>query len=81
MSSLTIDHLWRRYARVLPVNASALQIRETRRAFYAGAAALIGGLMRVLEAGSEPTEEDLNLMTSLNDELEAFFKHVKEGVS
>jgi hypothetical protein len=78
------DHLgslWRSYrTTVIPLGASAVQARECRRAFYAGAKALLLTILGKVEKGSdEPTEGDLQLMDEIEQELEAFVRSVKEG--
>lgn len=62
---------WKRYASIIPAGASAVQIEETRRAFYAGATVLFGLLMK-LEGGSEATAVDLETMDHIAAELAAF---------
>ena len=41
-----IEEYWNSYRAILPKDAGATQIIETRRAFYAGAEALYAALMR-----------------------------------
>lgn len=68
---------WERYVRtIIPAGASAVQIEETRRAFYAGAAHLFQRLMQ-LEAGSEPTSADLEAMDHIAAELAEFPKSLR----
>jgi len=50
---------------------------ETRRAFYAGAQALMGIVMNSLSPDSEPTEEDVAVMEDLDAELREFVAKVK----
>ena len=57
---------------VVPKDAGEIQVEETRRAFYAGAAALYSVVMRMLEPGAEATEQDLANMVELNAELLEF---------
>ena len=73
MSKRRMAAQWASYLeRVLPVNAPPVQKRETQRAFYAGAAALFGVIMRELEPGEEPTEADLRAMDEIAAELKEF---------
>ena len=57
---------------VVPKDASAVQLEETRRAFYAGAAAIHSVIMRMLEPGAEATESDVANMQELYGELLRF---------
>ncbi len=71
---------WRDYrARVIPLHAPPLQATECRRAFYAGAQALLALLLSVLEPGAEPTEADLRVMDEVAAELGAFAQAVRDG--
>lgn len=75
-----IQAAWRSYvAEVLPPDCSAIQLCETRRAFYAGAQALFGGLLSRFTEDREPTEEDLKLMDQVNEELKAFAHDLRRG--
>lgn len=56
-----------------------IQVQEMRRAFYAGAAHLLGSVMRVLDPGSEPTERDLFQMQAIQNELDHFMSEVRAG--
>ncbi len=56
-----------------------IQIQETRRAFYAGAQAIMGGILGELTPGSEPEAADLRMMDELQLELQAFCEDVKAG--
>jgi hypothetical protein len=71
---------WDDFARrVLPISTSPTQRREMRRAFYAGAEAI---LMRVIESfapENEPTPEDVQLMENVYQELTTFAAEVKAG--
>lgn len=67
-----IEEAWRDYvARVLPPTAGPVQIRETRRAFYAGATVLFSTILR-LEPDGDCTKKDLELMESLSAEIDEF---------
>jgi hypothetical protein len=75
-----IDKAWRDYElRVLDPLAPEIQRRETKRAFYAGAQAFLGGLLEGLGVGDEPTAPDMRLMDSCVAELEAFAAEVQAG--
>lgn len=71
---------WDQFARsVLPVGASAVQRQEMRRAFYAGAQAILFRVIEAFAPESEPTAEDLQLMQDVHDEIEDFARLVKAG--
>lgn len=55
---------------VVPKNASAIQIEECRRAFYAGAASIYDVILD--HETPESTEGDMQKMRDLVNELEAF---------
>lgn len=69
---VSLAALWASYRQeVLPQGAGEVQIVETRRAFYAGAAGLFYAIMRNLDPDAEPTERDLAMVSDLAQELEA----------
>lgn len=55
------------------------QLRETRRAFYAGASGLFAAIMNILEPGTEATEADLAVMDDIYAEFTAFSEAIKQG--
>jgi hypothetical protein len=76
-----IELAWLSYQRdVIPRNAPEVQVTESRRAFYAGAQALFHTIINILEPGSEPTDNDLQTMTLIQQELKRFGDQVKAGV-
>lgn len=69
---------WITYAEhVLPANASAIQRRETRQAFYAGAAHLWSAFIAALGPGEEADPPDLALADGVQKELEDWLEAVK----
>jgi hypothetical protein len=77
-----IDAAWRSYAEaVIPVDAPEIQHTEMRRAFYAGASALLGGMMAMLDPDpdTEPTAADMKKMNAVRKELDDFHRHVRQG--
>lgn len=75
-----IRDLWQSYRHeVLPPEAGESQIRETRRAFYGGAQALLSAIMAGLDQGSEPTEADLSRMDTIVAELRDFNRSIEDG--
>jgi len=70
---VTLHEHWLSYSReVLPAHAPEVQRAETRRAFYAGAAALFYSLTSRLEPGGEPTDADVEMVEGLRRELVGF---------
>lgn len=61
---------------VLPPDAPSVQVDEMRKAFFMGAQHLFASIMGILEPGAEPTDKDLDRMTLIHNELEAFRKEV-----
>jgi hypothetical protein len=72
-------HLYRES--VLPQDISNTQLIETRRAFYAGAWALLTELLVMFDDGSEPTESDHQKMVSIEAELKRFNDRVRVGLA
>lgn len=71
---------WDEFARaVLPKDCSTIQRQEMRRAFYAGAQAILFKVITSFTPEEEPTEKDLEIMNDLHEELNNFTKLVKEG--
>lgn len=71
---------WDQFARaVLPPNTPAVQRLEMRRAFYAGAQAILFRVIAAFAPETEPTEADLAVMSDLEQELKDFAKSVAEG--
>lgn len=69
---------WDQFARAVFTGDgySAVQKEEMRKAFYAGAEAILFRIIQVLAPESEPTEADLQIMSDLNEELQDFGKSV-----
>lgn len=71
---------WDQFARaVLPVKTPPDQRREMRRAFYAGAQAILFRVIAAFAPDTEPTTEDVQIMEDLNQELIDFSKDVEKG--
>lgn len=66
-------------AAVLPKDCSNVQRVESRRCFYAGAKSFYRIVMRDLEAVTMETQDDMEMMAGLHNELEEFAKGVREG--
>lgn len=58
----------------VPLDASAVQLEETRNAFFAGAHHLFNSIMTILDPDAEPTDADLARMSMINDELQSFIE-------
>lgn len=68
-----IQQHWESYrARVIPKDAGGVQVEETRRAFYAGAAIVFGALIHGVSPGEEVQATDLRMMDDLQTELDEF---------
>ncbi len=78
-STKPIAKLWESYLLILPKDATANQITETRRAFYAGAQALFHSILVNLDPDQEPTENDLRRMDDIQQELREFREMVLKG--
>lgn len=66
------------------VDAPADQLREMRMAFLAGSQHLMGSIMTFLEAGEEPTDNDMKRIDLIHEELQAFIRdfelrHTRNG--
>jgi hypothetical protein len=71
---------WREYANnVIPLNATAVQASECRRAFYAGASAMLTAILSMLSPGDDVTAADLTTMEELHVELIDFATALKTG--
>lgn len=73
---------WESYAReVLPRNASTVHRWECRRAFYSGAVAIHGILMRSLSESPDATHDDISVMEDILSEFTSFAERVKAGTA
>ena len=64
---------WESYrSMVIPPDASPVQLQESERAFYAGAAILWKSVMQGLDSGDDATEGDMQRMADIQSELDAF---------
>jgi len=71
---------WSEFAgKVLPPNCSTVQSQEMRRAFYAGAQAILFKVIAAFAPETEPTEADIQMMEDVNQELQDFAQAVKDG--
>ena len=79
----SLGEIWADYERSIldPINAPPTQRQETRRAFYAGAGAMLHALIEGLDPDKEPTVRDLEYVTSLDAECKAFIRDVMSGTA
>jgi hypothetical protein len=81
MKAKHVETLWLSYRAILPKTASASQIIETRRAFYAGCQGLFHYILSNFEKGEEATDADMAMMDDITRELSEFAKLVGNGVA
>jgi len=75
-----IEGQWAQFReKVISANASDIQLREMRRAFYAGAWAYYALVMNRLNPTSEPTGDDIQLLAGLDDEMREFGESILRG--
>ncbi len=67
-----IEAGWATYRKHMSADAPPIQLRECRLAFWNGALFLFESIMRGLDAGAEPTDDDDRRMDGINNELRAF---------
>jgi hypothetical protein len=80
MSRETLAQAWAIYRRqVIAASAPAMQIKETRRAFYGGAQALLEQIANGLDPGSEVTQDDVDYLSQIHQELLVFADDVMQG--
>lgn len=66
----------RHYA--IPKDAPKVQVDEMRLAFMSGAQHVFGTIMNILDPGEEPTDADMNRMSMISSEIEAWEARIKE---
>lgn len=79
MESAFIEKEWRKFCLACFGNISDQQYTDLRRTFYGGVSALLFIQLSKLESGEEPTENDMAMMHSIQDELAQFGHEVKAG--
>ena len=79
---LKIEEQFKSYQeKVIPAGASAAQLTETRRAFYAGAAALMAFLKAIGESDRISESEGEAMLVEIDQELLEFSERVKRGAA
>lgn len=74
----TIEECWKGFHAILPKDAPAIQVQETRRAFYAGFAACLGLFQKM---GNDDLSDDAGaaILEGLHEEVMLFASRL--GVS
>jgi hypothetical protein len=76
----SLSEEWSEFARlVIPDGASAMQVTEMRRAWYAGAASIFDLISGGLDEDHEPTDLDVAYLESLHQELKGFARDLQRG--
>ena len=76
----TVRDEWNDYrAKVVPATAPPMQVRECRRAFYAGAEMLMCQILNTMSPGTDAMQSDMDYIALLHNELLAFAADVKAG--
>jgi hypothetical protein len=73
----TLAEAWGTYRAILPQNASAVQVSETRNAFYAGARSVFSIILRRVTGEERDQEADDAVLDGLVAELEAFHAEMR----
>lgn len=73
-----IGAAWEKYrGQVVPASAPDVQVAETRKGFYAGAAALFGIVNGEVSPGDDVQPGDLQLLDDLAHELQEFVARIQ----
>lgn len=76
----TVAQAWGDYRLlVVPKTAGPAQIKELKRAFYAGAESLLVQILNGLSPGPDDQPSDGHYISALHAELLAFARECKEG--
>ena len=65
----------------MPEDGPVLQVREMRKAFFAGAQHVFASVFAVLGPGEEATDAELKRLDLINAELERFVTQMKRGAN
>ena len=74
-ASTTVEQMWAQYSvAAIPEVAGTIQRRDTRKAFYTGAASMFHLVMRAVEESQKTNNDDLmpQRIDALSEELKAF---------
>ena len=69
-----------RLANVIPPDAPPVQVREMRKAFFAGAQHLFSSVFSFLKPGEEPTDKDLARLDQVANELAQFVNELEAEI-
>lgn len=79
---LLMAEQWDQFSRAIFRDGTpATQRREMKRAFYAGAQAILFKVISAFAPEEEVTDADLQIMTDLQTELNEFAEAVKKGLA
>jgi hypothetical protein len=74
----TLEEVWQSFNKILPADAPAVQRREMKMAFYAGAAGVMARMGLVsTEAVSE--DEGVEILEGANREIQEYTRRLVEG--
>lgn len=73
----TIELGWIALKELTLQGASEIQVREMRKAFFAGAQHLFASIANLLDDEREPTDDDVRRMEMIHVELEAWVDSMK----
>jgi len=80
MKRKSISEQWDDFSlRVGLYNVSSIQRQEMRRAFYGGAASILAALVTELDDNREPTEADMEYISSLHREIGKYGEDLRAG--
>lgn len=68
--------LWELFRKIIPPDASPLQVKETRRAFYAGSLATYQLIVRLAERDEEAA---MKVMAEIDDDIRMFNSNIGDG--
>lgn len=76
MREKTIAGMWQIFRmRVVPIDASYVQVTETRKAFYAGCVALLD-VMDYISEEEVSEEQGMEILEALHQEIDTFKKEI-----
>ena len=77
---MTLADQWTEFSKeFVPANAPPVQLTETRRAYYAGAAAFFSTIYHSMDEGAEATDADVTKLAAMHQELIDFGLLVGDG--
>lgn len=65
---------------VISPDAPAVQVKEMRNAWFAGAQHVFASIMATLDEGAEPTDADMQRISNIAAELDDFTKELERRV-